>query len=113
MDKRQILERAIQKAIEGGWLHEPIPLIDEGGGLYTTISYWIKQDHRTLVYRHDFAKALWGEKDWRDYDLDDRPHDAIWDGGPEWFEFEGPIWKYHLQQMVVADDTIKYLGENI
>jgi len=27
--------------------------------------------------------------------------------------FEGSLWQYHLQQMVIAPDPIKYLGENI
>lgn len=46
-----------------------------------------------VIFNHDFAKALRGEK-------------KIIVGMIE-------PWKYHLQQMVIADDPIKYLGENL
>jgi len=45
------------------------------------------------IYNHDFAKALWLNK--RNYYPD------------------VPAWQYHLQNMVVSEDPIKYLGEHI
>lgn len=101
MSDKEILEKAIRKAIDGGltgyWkdrynhcaeLDELEYLID-GNNIETghTIT--------SLIYDHDFAKALWGEKNknWPLYKIKD-------------FEF-------HLQQMVISDDPIKYLGENI
>lgn len=63
MDKAQILEAAIQKAIEGGWSnslsgYEDILLYAMRGILgdpYDAPS--IEQ----VIFNHDFAKALWGE----------------------------------------------------
>lgn len=146
MTNQQILEKAIQKAIDGGfdltlvggfytksqmktkdfkWKVEKL-----GKGLATIWSYdlciscgWTYYEgkqissHITesmyrhmnftteqLIFNHDFAKALWPNP--KNYN-----------------NFEGmkitisvtkiPLWQVHLQMMVIADDPIKYLGENL
>lgn len=61
----------------------------------------------SIIFSPSFAKALWGDKLCR--------LDTIFTG------FDGPIkkqsnikyWQYHLQQMVISDYPIKYLGDNI
>ena len=61
----------------------------------------------SIIFNYDFAKALWGEH--RLYYRDIFPND-------EWNASElldKCAWHYHLQQMVIAEDPIKYLGENI
>jgi hypothetical protein len=104
MTNQQILEKAIQKAIDNGWqVPRSLSFMSNKEFLYylddvtnpTTLK-WLKFKCNELLFNHDFAKALWGEET------------SIAISGGTMF-----AWAYHLQQMVIADDPIKYLGENI
>lgn len=135
MTNQQILEKSIQKAISGGWKPgwlDRRPVVkwgavystdfDEGEGVQvigyhakSNASYWFFPV-RELLFNHDFAKALWGKEVISDtcrcgYKPITEAHSIL--NGPH-----GPIndkigWKKHLQRMVIAEDPIKYLGENI
>ena len=128
MTNKEILEKAIQKAIEGGWDGGPFrPLhlnlnkwrFDSdydafGVGEY---EYEIWVEPCEYMFNHEFAKALWGEeKAWYYVEYTDNkahPHSPT-----DWLDIDGvgidvEKWQWKLQQMVVADDPIKYLGENI
>lgn len=132
MSNKDILERVITKAIDGGyelvktkdWIWQVgedtatglcihITPDTEKIGLITYISYPIAYER--IIFNHDFAKALWGVSEHTTlpgtdpYGEEDCEHCEanIWDSIPHY------CWQYHLQQMVIADDTIKYLGENI
>lgn len=118
MSEQQILETAIRKAIDGGWkfagsnndativckyrddyfAHDPYFEID--WHMPTAPSELSVFD---IIFNHDFAKALWGEGE-----------KFAWGNGPKeeeaWYT-DG--WRGHLQQMVIADDPIKYLGDNL
>jgi len=109
MKNIELLQYAIAVAQENGF--------DEKGlGPYELASnVYFNEDGMSLfdlIYRHDFAKALWGNEwmpGWlmnrmREYGRGDVMHS--WQMGPE-------PWKYHLQQMVIAKDPIRYLSENI
>lgn len=106
---KEVLEKAIQKAIEGGW--EPL-----SSGLPTSITQWrgtnsvevaviYGWDNEVLwvrelegiIFNHDFAKALWGVETIKETNK----------------YYGDPKWQHHLQQMVIADDPIKYLGDNL
>jgi len=105
MTNQQILEKAIQKAIDGGWKN----------------AYWVKRfnmakeldelpylfndetpSFESVIFSHDFAKALWGDEGFTTTGLKCDKHPGV-----------QRYWQYHLQQMVIAEDPIKYLGENI
>jgi hypothetical protein len=105
----QILTKAIEKAIANGWkvsqyneLSSVTP--DAYLGYVVELTNYMDAyrefDYMTVIYSHDFAKALWGEKVLA-YMTDDPER-------PEHY-----LWQYHLQQMVIADDPIKYLGDNL
>lgn len=126
MTNQEILTKAIQKAIDGEWRGIKPAL---WGRIYNwgidvsedsrIAKYWCnwkffdssefaERDIEAVIFNHDFAKALWGgsveylqAENWRS------------DDGCATAEFVGPIWQYHLQQMVIADDPIKYLGEHL
>lgn len=94
MTNQEILTKAIEKAIAGGWKRER----------YTTYApdkmaeYLIdKGTWPVIIYSKNFAKSLWGEEE------------QDWDGEG----YVTPDWQYHLQQMVIAENPIKYLGENL
>lgn len=93
-----ILEKAIKKAIDGGWKQtnqtaqawkfmSPNP-----GAIYHT-GY-------DFIFNHDFAKALWGE-------------DTVVLYTDEGGQYTECPWEEHLKRMVIAEDPIQYLGENI
>lgn len=126
MTYQQILEKAITKAIEGGWLppshiwdnemtkenvryvvREGVRDISFGADIKGRV--WLASaDNLTisdLIYNHDFAKALWGTE-WIDTGV---PNGATWKEE----NITEIAWQYHLQQMVIADNPIAYLGENI
>lgn len=103
MTNQQILTKAIEKAIEGGWElpHEAYDFEARPNDMirFTSIDdetqdpgIWYMPLEQ-LIFYHDFAKALWGDG---------------WNATST-----QPNWQYHLQQMVIAEDPIKYLGENI
>ncbi len=105
MSDKEILEKAIQKAIDGGWKQPEVPVVfivgdSDGNNDITREAYW-------LIYSHDFAKALWGEE--RDLQM----ADDYFCQEAHTVHTDLPSYKWHLQNMVVSDDPIKYLGENI
>lgn len=116
MTDQQILDKAIKKAIRGGF--KPLDIKDEDFNLFGTqtgdglteavFNRYEPPSLFTLIFNHDFAKALWGESkeinSSKEFDYKRTGHG-----------FNKPRtlgWQYHLQQMVIAEDPIKYLGEH-
>ena len=120
----EILEKALKRAINNGltgyWKdrYESCVHLDELEYLFHEND---ESDPRFLIFNHDFAKALWGEaamtveegcayssveenveisQYWRKHFLNS-------------WNWDMPMWAYHLTRMVIADDPIKYLGDNI
>lgn len=134
MTNQEILEKAIQKAIDGGWtggkelnfggdwmgsppklevvavFSPELPrIMYTSGGVNSEVHYYPP----TLpIFDHDFAKALWGDED-TPYAVWCNRQYAAGAGGPDEDWYDGQLWEFHLQQMVLAEDPIKYLGENI
>lgn len=104
-DPKFVLEKAIQKAIEGGYNAPDFrvsPRADRFSIIYSESDSWVGEIN-SLIFNHDFAKALWGVGT-VSFEYSD---------GSTTPEFPFNNWQYHLQKMVIADDPIKYLGENI
>lgn len=116
---QEILEKAIQKAIDGGWsfyagvfdgiTHDAVTgefqvrfEMDKGLASYPNLIQ--------ILYSHDFAKALWGEEMIL-MDFYAKFEEFVADS--KLMSWTLPAWQYHLQQMVIAEDPIQYLGENI
>ena len=83
MTNKQILEKAIDKAIDSGFK------IDN--------EYWFEElddlNIPAVIFSHDFAKAFWGEEVLKNV------------GG-----FDCMLsWAYYLQQMVLEEEPLKYL----
>ena len=119
MTNQEILTKAIEKAIAGGWKY---PF---GANCYEinkyvkarpeVIAFGFREDWQDkklpghleghwsipeLIFNHDFDKALW-------------PKGKHLTLNHQREEVTIPDWQYHLQNMVLAEDPIKYLGENI
>lgn len=111
MDKKAIFEKAITKAIANGW--DSLDVTDwwqayymKSGPARLAVEFrpaanamGIFYEWPVIIYNHDFAKALWGEE--VDVSLALSGMDTT------------IPWEYHLQQMVIANDPIEYLGANI
>jgi hypothetical protein len=55
--------------------------------------------YQEIIFFHKFAKAFFGEEAVR------------WEGNGPWYgaKFVGPAWKWHLSQMVLEPEPLKYL----
>lgn len=108
MTNQEVLEKAIKLAIDGGWdaygWKKFVP-----ASAYGVFYGFANPDDDTamdlqindIIYNHDFAKALWGGC-------------KFCNPSAGRFTKDHPNhWHYHLQQMVIADDPIKYLSENL
>jgi hypothetical protein len=127
-EHQETLTRALDRAIANGWEYRYYIFNPSEYGLLNDIKDWdfetiyLSKDKKahivyphteyTLIFWHSFAKALWGEElihylngSWNQ---DDNPSISS-----SRTPFVYPMWQYHLKQMVIADDPIKYLGENI
>lgn len=104
MNNQEILEKAIVKAagfdISIPHFAHPLQKYEWNDDK----RYWFLGDVTIplfeIIYQHSFAKALWGEEEL--LPINQAFNKIIKDG-----------WKRHLQAMVIADDPIKYLGDNI
>jgi hypothetical protein len=120
LSDQEFLTRVIERAINCGWefpLGEdflPINIIESTRGMtYSLYNYgafedWEEVSVELVIYNHEFAKALWGIKKIEvdnppDIHVEEAPKFGCW--------YLGPAWKWHLQQMVIAEDPIQYLRE--
>lgn len=123
MGNKEILEKAIKKAIEGGWKGVRSADYGDGAPFYYPCEELLKwawddiqglfhdgvyEDYESvnveaIIFSHDFAKVLWGceliQPFYELYILEE--------------PYRIPAWQFHLQQMVIAEYPIKYLGENL
>lgn len=121
MTNKEILEKAIKKAIDGGWKQDLHWIHGNTQDKNDTFMQWVSNLEITgnhayynydeyfcvleLIFNHDFAKALWGEHP--AYVVNRKVYVGI-NGGDELSTYQA-----YLQQMVIAEDPIKYLGEHL
>jgi hypothetical protein len=96
---KETLERAIARAIEGGWKepHGNTLRVDDDGRLFCFINgatdgiraYGYQFNLERLIYSHEFAKALFAEADSKTMN---------------------PGWRFHIQQAVIAPNPIQYIA---
>lgn len=92
--RHKVIYLAVKKAIDSGWQGWRVLIQDVvtvGNEAEDLVKQMIKYQKplEILVYNKDFNYFLWVNN-----------------------EKEGN-WRYHLQQMVICDDVVKYLEENI
>lgn len=109
MTNQEILKRAIEKAYPGAYdidirlgpIHFKLP----SGETNKTISrtFYSKE---SLIYSKEFAKAFFGEEELAVFSHFDS------DGEDEVNVYDYPTcWEFHLQQMVISPDPIRYLEQ--
>jgi len=122
MSNEQILIKAIEKAVDGGF-QLIVDNFTEPNFKAGYIVYFDEDGHGWdfSLFSHDFARALWGEKYVcaRDgYEIDqDEAKETPWRVSCNYengdYSFSIKKFEYYLQEMVIADDPIKYLGKNL
>ena len=96
MKNEQILEKAIKKAIKNGWKKRFIFCDDWVPCEVEEPSKGILRTARDIIFSHDFAKAFWAGN-------------AITGICKHGDYQEMKVWQYHLQQMVLEEEPLKYL----
>ena len=91
MTNQQILQKAIEKAVENGW-HRPKWTINAYG------NRWVAD----IIFSHDFSKAFFG------YTL--MFDTLIWEDGVTKETKKEYAWTWHLKRMVLEKEPLKYLG---
>ena len=87
MTEQQILEKALFKANSKNHLSILFGNIQIAKEVRNGTYAWI-------IFDHQFAKAFWGEKQVRNNGL---------------LISTQPAWQYHLQQLVLCEEPLKYL----
>ncbi len=122
MTNREILQKAIDKAITNGWGlkenfdNEEITVSDQiykdsfsEAYLLRSASHNYHFELSSIIFSHSFAKAFWNEEP-TDTGLLYKPisnlESDIFSYGEERIL---PAWQYHLQQMVLETNLIVYL----
>ena len=96
MTNEEILQKAIEKAIKNGFNNRSWRI--EAAELHKC--------YESLIFSHAFAKAFWGEED-----VDEPTNEYV--AGKKIIETHGIAWKYHLRQMVLEENPLKYLEKFI
>lgn len=97
-----ILKKAIEKASNFGELIVMTSSKEDWDKLLKDRAYY------GLIFSHKFAKAFWGEQDCVGTPVGNLPTDQPVETASQ--QNSGvPMWKYHLQQMVLEEDPVQYL----
>jgi hypothetical protein len=109
-----ILAKAIDKAVDNGFMVDVLEAtkpetikIVKNQLKYIHADQDSDTDPESLIFDHDFAKALWGEDI-----LFSNPEGKGYIGA-KGIVLSGHAYQYHLQQMVLSEDPIAYLAKYI
>jgi hypothetical protein len=112
-----MIKKIIQKAIDGGWDDGPYANAFDGmvvgePGLPSAVADAMNEQRLErnicqIIFNHDFCKAFFGEE---------HPAEVASYKNPVTkteinlnMKQSGVAWKYHIQQLALAEDKIKYL----
>lgn len=112
MTDKEILQKAINKAKLGGFRKKE-PYYIEWDDICLLVGEVNPPDilrienFHSLIFDHSFAKAFFGTK--KDSIFEDLNKNCYYTDDESSACFYGPIWKFHLQQMVLEKEPLKYL----
>lgn len=110
MTNEEILKKTIEKACRTGiWLNKwSVNARIDDDGVFRS-SEIEPEDAFNIIFDHDFAKAFWGEgRNRKRFELNNTIENNCDEGYCEYF---CQPWQYHLQQMVLEEDPVKYLEQ--
>ncbi len=94
MDDKDILRKAMEKACDNS-SRIMKNIMPHGNDFDILLDFY-----KNIIFDHDFAKAFWGTEEIFDQ-LDNRQDNLYFEGFS--------IFQYHLQQMVLEKEPLKYL----
>jgi hypothetical protein len=100
LSDKQIIEKAIVKAFKPTTVHDIVISVNNKDIVFNKFGHIVNLTAYEIIFSHDFAKAFWGEEIVRD---------TIWFDGVEADDRSMPAWQYHLQEMVLWEEPLKYL----
>lgn len=120
MTDEQVLQAVIDKAVKNGWEDGKYIYSPQGDGFWEF--YGDDGDVpeeviiNGIITSVEFAKALWGEEEVQV--LDSLPQEPIIKAGQMTMMMihqstHMPVWKFHLQRLVIAENRIEYLKQFI
>ena len=109
MTNKEILQKAIDKSYDNGFDLCEFFQIESMSSL--DYDYYLEElikskGHYIIIFSHDFAKAFWGEEKY------DRYCECNLEYPPKHYYADKETlknWQYHLQQMVLEGEPLKYL----
>ena len=107
MTDKEILQKAIEKAGKNGFdlkkwrifMHHGNDVIDMDLDHEVKAILLIGQTY-ALIFSHDFARAFWGNKKSKRMHFDDGSH---------YYKVIDEGWQYHLRDMVLEAEPLKYM----
>lgn len=130
MERTKLVQKIVTRALQGGWNPSIYEVDDSNGDRRHDHYLEMEGDQREhawnllvgtmlmnpweIVFKHDFAKAFWGEDPYEGpiTTIDDR-HRITAIPFPEFWGPPAPRWLYHLQKMVLEKEPLEYLAQFI
>src|SRR4051794_40144609 len=100
MTTQEIFKKVIEKAVKNGFNNGMSSTYTQEEIIEFLTKDYEPPDVNTIIFNLHFAKAFWGDEEAK------IEHQG-------WVqEYTGkPAWQYHLQQMVISENPLKYLGQ--
>lgn len=112
MKSEKILEQVFEKAIKNGWQFPwgKWNIWSDFAPLNKVIEWSIDTGfYYSIIFSHDFARAFWDRKRRLCKRCGKDRHKSYASKVSCEMAYYIPAWRYHLQQMVIQEDPIKYL----
>lgn len=109
--KIEILAAIIEKARDGGWNDDelratfPKELVEKHGIKFMQMA--LAESPQSIIFRHDFAKAFWGEE-MGVVCVSSSHHCEGWHEGENG---RYPRWQFHLERLVMKEQPLEYLEQ--
>lgn len=129
MTNREILKAVLEKGINQGYTINQVSfdylmnlVRNKDKYCQTAVDYYIdEKKYYDTIFSHDFAKAFWGEEltivdehykseivDKNIKEIGKAPYSLNDDYIQSW-KLEFPKWKFHLREMILEENPLKYL----
>ncbi len=109
MTNEQILKKAIEKAVKGGYSKSQAKAFYEVLEEFSDSPATNKCFVIALIFSHDFAKHFWGE----DWVCDCCGEKSCWEGNTQCNRYRNAgvltLWEFQLQQMILKAEPLQYL----
>lgn len=113
MTNEEILKKAIERAIKNGWVKYPEMSLGRKYMPLWKVKEWIlEHGYYSIIFSHDFAKAFWYcDHESKEYVAGTYLEHCNKCGQTKMIGGKYDDWEYHLKEMVLKTEPLKYLEE--